>query len=106
MVKRRNELCSMARRYASAANGPSGRCYGDPVRVALATDHAGLPLKEPIADWLRAAGHEVVDFGVDSTEPIDYPDVIAPAARAVAAGNCERAVVLGGSGTGEQIVAN
>ena len=76
------------------------------MRVALATDHAGLPLKEPIADWLRAAGHEVVDFGVDSTEPIDYPDVIAPAARAVAAGNCERAVVLGGSGTGEQIVAN
>ena len=76
------------------------------MRVALATDHAGLPLKDPIADWLRSAGHEVVDFGVDSTEPVDYPDVIAPAARAVATGECERGIVLGGSGTGEQIVAN
>ena len=76
------------------------------MRVALATDHAGLPLKEPIADWLRSAGHEVVDFGVDSPEPVDYPDVIAPAARAVAGGDCELGIVLGGSGTGEQIVAN
>jgi ribose 5-phosphate isomerase B len=76
------------------------------MRVALATDHAGLPLKDPIADWLRSAGHEVVDFGVSSTEPVDYPDVIAPAARAVASGDCERGIVLGGSGTGEQIVAN
>jgi ribose 5-phosphate isomerase B len=76
------------------------------MRVALATDHAGFPLKEPIADWLSAAGHEVVDFGVDSTDPVDYPDVIAPAARAVAAGDCDLGIVLGGSGTGEQIVAN
>jgi len=76
------------------------------MRVALATDHAGLPLKEPIAEFLRSAGHEVVDFGVDSPEPVDYPDVIAPAARAVAAGDCSLAIVLGGSGTGEQIVAN
>jgi ribose 5-phosphate isomerase B len=76
------------------------------MRVALATDHAGLPLKAPIADWLRAAGHEVVDFGVDSPEPVDYPDVIAPAARAVANGDCQLGIVLGGSGTGEQIVAN
>jgi len=76
------------------------------MRVALATDHAGLPLKEPISDWLSAAGHEVVDFGVHSTEPVDYPDVIAPAARAVAVGDCELGIVLGGSGTGEQIVSN
>ncbi len=76
------------------------------MRVALATDHAGFVLKAPIADWLRAAGHEVVDFGVSSTEPVDYPDVIAPAARAVAQGDCELGIVLGGSGTGEQIVAN
>jgi ribose 5-phosphate isomerase B len=76
------------------------------MRVALATDHAGLPLKQPIADWLRAAGHDIVDFGVDNPEPVDYPDVIAPAARAVAAGECELGIVLGGSGTGEQIVAN
>jgi len=76
------------------------------MRVALATDHAGFPLKKPIADWLADAGHEVVDFGTDSTEPVDYPDVIAPAARAVAAGDCQFGIVLGGSGTGEQIVAN
>jgi len=77
------------------------------MRVALASDHAGFPLKGPIADWLTANGHEVVDFGVESpAPPVDYPDVIAPAARAVAAGDCERGVVLGGSGTGEQIVAN
>ena len=77
------------------------------MRVALATDHAGFPLKQPIADWLRSAGHEVVDFGVNAPEPaVDYPDVIAPAARAVAYGECDCAIVLGGSGTGEQIVAN
>jgi len=52
------------------------------MRVALATDHAGFPLKQPIADWLTAAGHEVVDFGVNDSTPVDYPDVIAPAARA------------------------
>ncbi|MEA2677989.1 MAG: ribose 5-phosphate isomerase [Chloroflexota bacterium] len=76
------------------------------MRVALATDHAGLLLKGPIADWLTESGHEVVDFGVNDPTPVDYPDVIAPAARAVAAGECERGIVLGGSGTGEQIVAN
>lgn len=77
-----------------------------PRRVAIATDHAGLPLKEPIVAWLRQAGFEVVDFGVDDPTPVDYPDVIAPAARAVADGRCELGLVLGGSGTGEQIVAN
>ena len=81
-------------------------CYGDHVRVALATDHAGFLLKAPIADWLTAAGHDVVDFGVNDTQPVDYPDIIAPAARAVASGECELGIVLGGSGTGEQIVAN
>ncbi len=76
------------------------------MRVAIATDHAGLPLKAPIEDWLTANGHEVVDFGVNDPTPVDYPDVIAPAARAVANGECDRGIVLGGSGTGEQIVAN
>jgi ribose 5-phosphate isomerase B len=77
------------------------------MRVAVATDHAGFALKSVVVDWLSAAGHEIADFGVDSdAQPVDYPDVIAPAARAVAAGECERGIVLGGSGTGEQIVAN
>jgi ribose 5-phosphate isomerase B len=76
------------------------------MRVAVAADHAGLPLKAPIVEWLTAAGHEVVDFGVEDPAPVDYPDIIAPAARAVAEGRCDRGIVLGGSGTGEQIVAN
>jgi ribose 5-phosphate isomerase B len=94
MVNRRSELLSIV-----------ATILGD-MRVAIATDHAGLPLKGPIIDWLRDAGHEVVDFGVNDPAPVDYPDVIAPAARAVAAGAAERAIVLGGSGTGEAIVAN
>ncbi len=76
------------------------------MRIAVAADHAGFPLKEPIIGWVRELGHEPVDFGTDSTAPIDYPDVIAPAARAVAAGECDLGIVLGGSGTGEAIVAN
>jgi ribose 5-phosphate isomerase B len=76
------------------------------MRIAVAADHAGLPLKGPIIEHLRAAGHEPVDFGTGSPEPVDYPDVIEPAARAVASGDCVLGIVLGGSGTGEQIVAN
>jgi ribose 5-phosphate isomerase B len=76
------------------------------MRIAVATDHAGLPLKEVTVDWLRQHGHDVVDFGVDTPEPVDYPDVIAPAARAVAAGECQLGIVFGGSGSGEQMTAN
>jgi len=76
------------------------------VRVVVASDHAGFPLKGPIIEFLRAAGHEAADYGTDSTEPVDYPDFIAPAARAVASGEFQLGIVLGGSGTGEQIVAN
>ncbi|MFN8624152.1 MAG: RpiB/LacA/LacB family sugar-phosphate isomerase [Chloroflexota bacterium] len=76
------------------------------MRIAVAADHAGFPLKGPIIEHLRAAGHDPVDLGTDSTEPVDYPDTIAPAARMVARGEADLAIVLGGSGTGEQIVAN
>ena len=76
------------------------------MRIALGTDHAGLPLKELVADWLRGAGYEVVDFGVNTPERVDYPDFTAPAARAVASGDCRFGFVFGGSGSGEQIVAN
>jgi ribose 5-phosphate isomerase B len=76
------------------------------VRVSIGCDHAGFLLKGAIVAWLQAHGHEVVDFGTNSTDPVDYPDYIAPAARAVAAGDCRFGIVLGGSGTGEQIVAN
>jgi ribose 5-phosphate isomerase B len=76
------------------------------VRVAVASDHAGFLLKKQIVEWLREQGHEPVDFGTNSEEPVDYQDLIVPAARAVAAGDCELGVVMGGSGTGEAIVAN
>jgi ribose 5-phosphate isomerase B len=76
------------------------------MRIALGTDHAGLPLKELIGTWLREAGYEVVDFGVHTRDRVDYPDYIAPAARAVASGDCRFGFVFGGSGSGEQITAN
>jgi len=76
------------------------------MRVAVGTDHAGLPLKQQVAEWLESNGYEVVDFGVNTPDRVDYPDYVAPAARAVASGDCRFGFVFGGSGTGEQIVAN
>ena len=76
------------------------------MRIVVAADHAGFPLKAPILELLLAAGHEAIDMGTSDTTPVDYPDVIAPAAFAVAAGEADMGIVLGGSGTGEQIVAN
>lgn len=79
---------------------------GRVMRIVVAADHAGFPLKEPILELVRAAGHEALDMGTGDTTPVDYPDLIAPAAMAVAAGEADMGIVLGGSGTGEQIVAN
>lgn len=76
------------------------------MRIAVASDHAGYRYKTVLAAWLTMARLEVEDFGTHSEEPVDYPDFILPAARAVAAGRCERGVVLGGSGNGEAMAAN
>jgi len=76
------------------------------MKIAIASDHAGFDYKEAIKSMLAQLGHEVRDFGTTSTEPVDYPLFIRPAAEAVARGECERGVVLGGSGNGEAIVAN
>jgi ribose 5-phosphate isomerase B len=76
------------------------------MRIALASDHAGFEYKTRIAALLRELGHEVRDFGTDSMESVDYPRVIRPAAEAVARGETERGIVLGGSGNGEAIVSN
>jgi ribose 5-phosphate isomerase B len=76
------------------------------MKIAIASDHAGFVYKEEIRRMLAAAGHEVRDFGTDSEEPVDYPLFIRPAAQAVARGECERGIVLGGSGNGEAIVSN
>ena len=76
------------------------------MRVALGTDHAGFALKERIKQLLIEAGHVVEDCGCHDTTICDYPDFVRPAAAAVSTGRCDRAVVLGGSGNGEAIVAN
>lgn len=76
------------------------------MRLALGCDHAGFLLKEELKRFLRDEGHEVLDLGTDSEEAVDYPSFCAEAARAVTDGRADRAIVLGGSGQGEQIVAN
>jgi ribose 5-phosphate isomerase B len=76
------------------------------VRIAVASDHAGFRYKTLIAGLLRDAGHVVTDYGTASDAPVDYPDFIRPAALAVARGECERGIIVGGSGNGEAMVAN
>lgn len=77
------------------------------MKLAIAADHAGFPLKNTLADMLRAQGHEVVDLGTDSAEiAVDYPDFAEAVARAVIAGEAERGIVVCGSGVGASIAAN
>lgn len=76
------------------------------MRVAIGSDHAGYGYKQVLIELLKELGHEVHDFGTDSEESVDYPDFIRPVAVAVAHGEYERGIVLGGSGNGEAIVAN
>jgi ribose 5-phosphate isomerase B len=76
------------------------------MRVSMGSDHAGYRLKEELKTFLQNEGHEVLDVGTDSEETVDYPDFCAAAARAVIDGRADRAIVLGGSGQGEQLAAN
>jgi ribose 5-phosphate isomerase B len=77
------------------------------MRVGIATDHGGFALKEEFVAHLRAAGHEVVDFGAYALNPDDdYPDFVFPLARAVASGQVERGVAICGSGVGASLCAN
>ena len=76
------------------------------MNIAIGSDHAGFRSKEWLKAHLTGLGHEVTDFGTHSAEPIDYPLVVRPVALAVAAGQFERGIVVGGSGNGEAIVAN
>ncbi|MDF2771433.1 MAG: ywlF 2 [Geminicoccaceae bacterium] len=76
------------------------------MRIAIGSDHAGFEYKQMLITVLRARGQEVMDFGTDSPESVDYPKFIRPVAEAVAEGEFERGIVLGGSGNGEAMVAN
>ena len=75
------------------------------MKIACAFDHAGFPLKPVVLETLLAAGHEPVDLGTYSTDPVDYPDVARMAADAVLDGTGERAVVVCGSGAGVAVAA-
>src|ERR671926_320513 len=76
------------------------------MKIAIGSDHAGFTYKEAIKRALQEQGHDVRDFGTDSDESVDYPLFSRPVAEAVARGEFERGIVLGGSGNGEAIVAN
>jgi ribose 5-phosphate isomerase B len=77
------------------------------MRVGIATDHGGFILKEELLVQLRAAGHDVVDFGAYELNPADdYPDMVIPLARAVAAGEVTRGIAICGSGVGASVCAN
>jgi ribose 5-phosphate isomerase B len=75
-------------------------------KIAIASDHAGYTLKERLKTYLRENDYEVIDYGTDSDEPVDYPDFIYPAAKSVAEGKYSLGIVLGGSGNGEAMTAN
>lgn len=76
------------------------------MKIALGADHAGYPLKELLIKRLHDLGHETLDLGTNSEASVDYPAFCAAAARAAVRGEADFAIVLGGSGQGEQIAAN
>jgi ribose 5-phosphate isomerase B len=77
------------------------------LRIAIGADHAGYDLKQHLVKTLHSLGHEVTDFGTDNGEQsVDYPPICAAVGRAVASGEVDYGIVLGGSGQGEQMAAN
>lgn len=76
------------------------------MRIALGSDHAGFHLKTHLISYLERHGHETIDVGTDSDEPVDYPAFCAAAASEVVDGRADWAIVIGGSGQGEQLAAN
>ncbi len=76
------------------------------MRVVVASDHAGFPLKETVLEAARVAGHEPVDLGTDSTKSVDYADFVEKIGRAIQGGQADRGILLCGSGVGACIAAN
>ncbi len=76
------------------------------MRIAMASDHAGLELKLEIAAVLRSQGHEIVDFGTNSSDPADLPDHVYPASLAVSRGEVDRGIFVDGVGYGSAMIAN
>ena len=75
-------------------------------RIAVGCDHGGFALKQEVLGWLRALGHQPVDFGTRDENPVDYPDFARAVAEAVASGQCELGIVIDGAGIGSAIAAN
>jgi ribose 5-phosphate isomerase B len=76
------------------------------VRIAVAADHAGFPLKADIVRQIEQLGHVAVDLGTQNTDPVDYPDVARAIGAALGSGDVERGILLCGSGIGASIAAN
>jgi ribose 5-phosphate isomerase B len=76
------------------------------MKIAVACDHGGFPLKQTILDGVRGAGHEPIDLGTDSTQSVDYPDYAEKVGRALQEGEAERGILICGSGIGAAVAAN
>jgi len=76
------------------------------MKIAIASDHAGFPLKEEVRDYVRKLGHEVDDLGAYNAEPSDYPDFALLVGKALMAGKAERGILICGSGVGVCVAAN
>jgi RpiB/LacA/LacB family sugar-phosphate isomerase len=76
------------------------------MRIAVAADHAGYPLKQAVLDQVAALGHEALDLGTNSTDAVDYPDYAEAVGRAIIDGRADRGIVLCGSGVGASVAAN
>jgi ribose 5-phosphate isomerase B len=76
------------------------------MKIAVGFDHAGFPLKETVLGTIREAGHEPIDMGTNSAEPVDFPDYSEKVGRAVQGGEAERGILVCGSGVGACVAAN
>jgi len=76
------------------------------MRIGIGSDHRGFTLKEVLKNFLKKEGHQVVDFGTDSTNSVDYPDYAIPLAEAVARGELDRGILICNTGIGMSIAAN
>ena len=76
------------------------------MKIAIGNDHSAVTMKSHIAEYLRVQGHEVIDFGTDSTQSTDYPIYAEKVAKAVVSGDCERGILICGTGIGISIAAN
>jgi|SRR5579859_4703846 len=76
------------------------------MRISIGSDHAGFPLKQEIAAYLREEGHEVLDLGTNNTDPVDYPDYAEAVGKSILEGTVKRAILICGSGVGASVAAN